>query len=93
MPTVCCTADVAVVGTLEAGETVEVIVSGMPKGKNYVTVAIYDLGLQYAERKTVNGDGSLEFTLPVSGLMYVWADDNASLTDGFVGSASFDVQP
>lgn len=74
---------------LKVGDTVTVVVTDAPKGRNYVTVAVYPAGAQYwAERKTIRGSEDVSFVLGGPGLLYGWLDDDADMGDGFVAFAA-----
>jgi len=78
---------------LKAGDTVTVIVTDAPKGKNYVTIAAFGTGGRWAERKTIQGSEDVSFVLGGAGYLAVWLDDDANLVDGFVAFAAGEVAP
>lgn len=74
---------------LKAGDTLTVSFTGNVKGRLYVTAAIYAPNEPYwAERKTLkNANDTASFVLGRSGDLYVWVDDDANLSDGFLDAA------
>jgi hypothetical protein len=84
------------------GDTIRVVPSGMPNGKNYYTANAYTPSF-WGERKSASGDTPVEFVVgggrPFEtsyALDYaeciVYADNDANQSNGIVTSAGFSAQ-
>ena len=69
---------------LNVGDTITVTPTGAPKGKNYISVAVFPGGAPaWTARVVTRNNDPASITLGGAGLMYVWFDSDSDMSNGF----------
>ena len=87
---------------IHVGDSVHVTVENAPRGKNFITRAIYTTNINnqvpyeagyYVQRFETKHSDDVEFIVEHDGLLMVWLDDDANMVDGVVSIAGTTINP